>query len=434
MIERMRSLKTSVLRISNWRHIMALLFTIGFLSVAAQAQSIRFGDADEKGFNGMGTEGNITIVSSPRREGKGAFRHYIPNGGNRAELVVGRLPLGTYWYGWSFMHPSSPGVPSGGWTILSQWFVGGRDASSWPCGGAGHKVGIENKSGGYNLKFDLQYSTNGGSDITCKPFNLASWDDVKDKWVDVVVHAKWTANTDGFVKLWIRIGGDSGTWVQKVDYKGRSQANGNEGPYFKFGAYTDKKGPRVVYTDAFEQHGSQSRFEDVAPGGKGGNPTPEPELTHTIQLQKNWNLISLPINPKDTDIADVLAPINGQYAAVHAYDGKEYESYYPGDASSKLKTMQAGRGYWIFMSQAVSLLVKGTRATKSITFDKEWNLVGYNSTTPMSATQALASTGGKVAALYSYNNATNTYEVAQTLQPGVGYWLYATEGGNWSLP
>jgi hypothetical protein len=202
-------------------------------------------------------------------------------------LVVGRLPLGTYWYGWSFMHPSSPGVPSGGWTILSQWFVGGRDASSWPCGGAGHKVGIENKSGGYNLKFDLQYSTNGGSDITCKPFNLASWDDVKDKWVDVVVHAKWTANTDGFVKLWIRIGGDSGTWVQKVDYKGRSQANGNEGPYFKFGAYTDKKGPRIVYTDEFQEHGSQSSFEDVAPGQAGGPSTPTPTPSTTGQTLIN---------------------------------------------------------------------------------------------------------------------------------------------------
>jgi hypothetical protein len=428
MVSRITSLKIMVLQKNSWPHMVALLFTVCLLSVATYAQSIRFGDADEKGFNGMGSEGSVSIVSSPRREGKGAFRHNVPNGGNRSELVVGRLPLGTYWYGWSFMHPNSPGIPSGGWTILSQWFVGGRDASSWPCGGAGHKVTIN----GGALKFNLQHSTNGGSDITCKTFNLASWDDVKDKWVDIVVHAKWTANTDGFVKLWIRIGGDSGTWVQKVDYKGRSQANGDRGPYFKFGAYTDKKGPRVVYTDEFQEHGSQSSFEDVAPGGKGSTP----ELTHTIQLQKNWNLISLPISPSDTDIADVLAPINGLYAAVHAYanSNKEYESYYPGDASSKLKKMESGRGYWIFMNQAASLQIKGTAAGKSITFGQDWNLVGYNSTTSMSATQALASTGGKVAALYSYNNATNTYEVAQTLQPGTGYWLYATEGGNWTLP
>jgi hypothetical protein len=171
--------------------------------------------------------------------------------------------------------------------------------------------------------------------------------------------------------------------------------------------------------------------DEVAPGGKG---TPQPELTHTIQLKQNWNLISLPIQPTANDIADVLAPINGQYAAVHAYDGKEYESYYPGNNDSKLKKMESGRGFWIFMNQAASLQVKGKAAGKSISFGKDWNLVGYNSQTPMSATQALASTGGKVVALYSYNNATNTYEVAQTLQPGVGYWLYATEGGNWTLP
>jgi hypothetical protein len=166
----------------------------------------------------------------------------------------------------------------------------------------------------------------------------------------------------------------------------------------------------------------------------GAAPTPEPELTYTLQLKENWNLISLPIDPSDDDIADVLAPINGMYSAVHAYNGKEYESYYSGNASSTLKKMEAGRGYWIFMNQAGSLQVKGKAAGKSITFNKDWNLVGYNSTTPMSASQALASTGGKVTVLYSYNSATNTYEVAQTLEPGVGYWMFASEGGTWTLP
>jgi pectate lyase len=164
-------------------------------------------------------------------------------------------------------------------------------------------------------------------------------------------------------------------------------------------------------------------------------PTPAPELTHTIQLQENWNLISLPINPKDDDIAAVLAPINSQYAAVHAFNGKEYESYYHDSASaSTLKKIVAGRGYWIYMNQATSLQIKGVIANKSINLSKEWNLVGYNTTTPGEATQALASTNGKVVIVYSYDISSNSYKIVDTFQPGQGYWIYASENVIWTLP
>jgi hypothetical protein len=166
-----------------------------------------------------------------------------------------------------------------------------------------------------------------------------------------------------------------------------------------------------------------------------GNGTPEPQLTYTLQLKANWNLISLPIDPSDEDIADVLAPINGTYEAVHAWNGKEYESYYPGNAAaSTLKKIEAGRGYWIFMNQAGSLFIKGTAAGKTITLGNDWNLVGYNSTTSMSAAQALATTNGKVTAVYSFNTTENKYEIVETFQPGAGYWMYASEGSNWTLP
>jgi hypothetical protein len=274
MIARMKSQRALVLQGSTWVYMIALVLTLSILSTQSYGAEIR---SAIDGLNGAGTDGSVSVIDSPRRAGTKALRHNVPNGGNRAEALFGRVALGgTYWYGWSFRHPSSPGVPSGGWTILAQWFVGGRDANSWPCGGAGHKLTINSGT----LKFNLQHSTTGGSNITCKTYELASFDDIKDKWVDVVINAKWTANTDGFVKLWIRIGGDSGQWVQKINYTGRSQADGDRGPYLKWGAYTDKKGPRVVYTDEVRVHDSRSSFNDVAPGAGGGpiaTPTPTVE-------------------------------------------------------------------------------------------------------------------------------------------------------------
>jgi hypothetical protein len=225
-----------------------------------------------------------------------------------------------------------------------------------------------------------------------------------------------------------------------------TQARGSFHPIYEipYNHYRNRKKMNMPYTArAVDKVRPEGRDIHMVPWatlthaelGKLDEPTPEPEITQTIQLQKNWNLISLPIDPSDDDIGDVLAPINGMYTAVHAYDGKEYESYYPGNASSTLKKMPAGRGYWVFMTQAASLQVKGTKADKTIHLSKEqWNLVGYNSTSPMSAAQALASTGGKVTVVYSYDVVSNSYKVVDIFQPGSGYWMFASENVNWTLP
>jgi hypothetical protein len=163
-------------------------------------------------------------------------------------------------------------------------------------------------------------------------------------------------------------------------------------------------------------------------------PTPDPVLGHTITLKKNWNLISLPIQPSDTDIADVLSGVSGQYLVVYAWNGTKYERYIPGDNSSDLKKMEAGRGYWIYMNANANLAVKGVAAGKTIELNKDWNLVGFNSATAMSVSQALASTGGKVVAVYAYKTETNSYEEVKEFEPGRGYWLLCSDKVTWTLP
>jgi hypothetical protein len=186
-------------------------------------------------FEGVSREGTITLVETPRRGGTHAFKHTISNSGERAELdglSNGRVSSGsTRWYGYSFMHMSEPAIPSGDFTILMQHFQGQRDAGLWPCGGGGHKITVAPEK---VLQYHLQYQ--GGGSIRCQRFNLASFNQIKDKWVDVVMQISWTTSSNGFLKLWIRIGGDSGTWEQKINYTGATMASG-AGPYTKMGAY-----------------------------------------------------------------------------------------------------------------------------------------------------------------------------------------------------
>jgi hypothetical protein len=430
-----------------YKILLAFLFTIS-LSMQASAKIIE-ANIDS---NTTGDEGGVTVVDSPRRAGSKGFKHNVRSGGNRAEFGGDRVKVGgTYWYGWSFMHPSSPAIPSGGHTIVSQWFVGNRPASSWPCGGAGHKVGFENKNLGNILKFDFQPSVSGGGEITCKKIELAKFDQVKDKWVDIVIHAKWSANTDGFVKLWIRIGGDDGKWELKFDHKGRSQANGGQGPYFKFGAYTDTKGPRVTYSDEYRLGDESSSFEEVAPGSKSGiPPTTPPDNppsgggTHNLSLAAGWNLISLPVRPSNTAVSSVLSAVAGKYEAVYSYDSAQgqYLSYVPGQSGNDLTSLEEGKGYWIYMNEGGTINLSGAAAGKSISLKAGWNLAGFNSTSTVPISNALSSINGKYEAVYAFDTSSNAYSGhvpggesdLTSMRPGEGYWIYATENVNWTLP
>jgi hypothetical protein len=70
-------------------------------------------------------------------------------------------------------------------------------------------------------------------DMVCDDFVVA--DDVsklKGKWLDFVMHARWTGDRDGLFKLWLKI--DDGDYRQRVDYSGATWWNDEDtGPYFK---------------------------------------------------------------------------------------------------------------------------------------------------------------------------------------------------------
>jgi hypothetical protein len=178
-------------------------------------------------------------------------------------------------------------------------------------------------------------------------------------------------------------------------------------------------------------------------GGTPATPTPTPENNKfTILLNKGWNLISLPLEPKSSSPADVLSSISGNYTAVYAFSNGTYQAYIPGATDNKLTAITAGNGYWIYMNQAGSLTIEGSAAGKSISLVNGWNLVGYNSTSDSSITAALASIEGKYVAVYAFDNASNTYKAyipnsaseLSSLKAGVGYWIYANAAVNWQLP
>jgi hypothetical protein len=216
------------------------------------------------------------------------------------------------------------------------------------------------------------------------------------------------------------------------------------------GAWTIKvwdvmaKSEKVISTSATGRQSistASSRAGAVHIKKNGIGPDPEPGVEHSISLSSGWNLISLPVQPADTSTAAVLSSINGRYGAVYAYDSGSgsYRQYIPGESGNNLTQMEAGRGYWVYMTEGGTLRVRGNAATGAISLVEGWNLVGFNSRESQSASSALSSIESRILAVYGFDTSANRYREylpgtggdLSTLDPGRGYWIYATENVSW---
>jgi hypothetical protein len=177
-------------------------------------------------------------------------------------------------------------------------------------------------------------------------------------------------------------------------------------------------------------------------GNLDNTPPSTPSLTFNLQLASGWNLISLPVLPDNRQVASVLSPINGKYAALYAFDGNQYSEYIPGESSNSLTQMEAGRGYWIYMDSGATLELKGTAASGSVALKQGWNLVGYNSTKASTVESALGSLKDSYTVIYAYDTSANNYRGSspgelndlKQLEPGKGYWIYLSSPMTWTLP
>ena len=219
-----------------------------------------------------GPENNkLTKVEYPVRAGKRAFKHWVNNKGERAELAMKRTEIGgTYWYGWSMMLPEDFDF-SGSQTIVMQLATWPSPRNGkFPCSANGSYMMVDSEG---RLVFLLQRQGE-NEDAVCEKFIVMNnVSDARGDWIDFVMHAKWTGDPDGFLKFWVKKKNDA-KYFQKIDYKGRTFWNDEDkGPYFKMGLYMGDPGwtgppERTVYTDEYRMGNAACDFDDVDPGAK----------------------------------------------------------------------------------------------------------------------------------------------------------------------
>jgi len=128
-----------------------------------------------------------------------------------------------------------------------------------------------------------------------------------------------------------------------------------------------------------------------------------------IPVSPRWNIVSVPRITADSS-KSVIFPTSTSEA--FAYDGKY---------TSKNK-LENGTGYWLKFGYQQSVLIAGTSLTHlSVPLATGWNLIGtIDRPVP-------APSGGVLASeFFGYEG---SYQRADTLKPGEGYWVKASFGG-----
>ncbi|UCE38020.1 MAG: hypothetical protein JSW00_01910 [Thermoplasmata archaeon] len=166
----------------------------------------------------------------------------------------------------------------------------------------------------------------------------------------------------------------------------------------------------------------------------------------SIHLDLGWNLVSFPINISNTSMEYVLSSISGEYDAVQTYNSSDTSDSWKHHHISKLPYMNDlynldnRIGFWVHVvdSDGADLMLPGEAPSspQNVTLNEGWNLVGYPSTTKRLRNDALNNLnfGGEVKAILYQDNITKVIkhlDELEYMEPGKGYWIFATEKCEW---
>jgi hypothetical protein len=158
-----------------------------------------------------------------------------------------------------------------------------------------------------------------------------------------------------------------------------------------------------------------------------------------IPIHAGWNLISIPVQPLDTSVTSVFSSISGKWDVVKYYDTRgvsdPWKSFRVGGSSNDLLNIDRTMGVWLRATSSCTLEVQGTvPVSTNINLYAGWNLVGYPSQDPSSASSSLAGTGADIVSVYKAESPyidDRTDLSGVTLQSGNGYWVHVPADATW---
>ncbi len=156
-----------------------------------------------------------------------------------------------------------------------------------------------------------------------------------------------------------------------------------------------------------------------------------------LNFRHGWNFFSLEVEPDDPAIASVLAPLDGKYTEVWAFDAVEqaYKGYIAGQGVNDFTELHAQQGYIIHVTTPAVFMISGIKSSNVINLESGWNLIPCPTNTPTPIIQALSSIDGKYDAVWDYDTGNASWRnvlfsepaflnTLNMVQPGKAYWIY----------
>ncbi len=136
-----------------------------------------------------------------------------------------------------------------------------------------------------------------------------------------------------------------------------------------------------------------------------------------LSFEQNWNLISLPLLLSSYAKSDIFP--------VTASEAFAYSTGYV-----IVDTLHNGAGYWLkFAEGNTSSLAGVSIATDTLDVNDRWNLIGSISY-PIPSTNVYAIPPAEIQSLFFGFSNNKGYSLADTLQPGKGYWVRMSAKGS----
>jgi len=226
---------------------------------------------------------------------------------------------------------------------------------------------------------------------------------------------------------WVPAGGDSGEWP----IGGNFSVSADYEKTFLFRLTFNKVGVYAIEFVLDDLKGGDLIVDEMSFAVTG--------VSVEVELNKGWNLMSLPIVPDNKALAAVLAGIMGNVTSVHHYNAAtaKWLIYAPPDFST-LTTIEDGKAYWINMRADDTLTVVGQAVAPpgygpvppTYSVVQGWNMVGFRAMANMTVDDYLK--GTNYVRIYGFDlNEGGWFSLSKDadMEPGLGYWVaFSTPG------